>query len=205
MTDLVSGRYGAQDPFWRILGMPTNVLQSDVPVRSNAWVTGFSTLVDITTSATKKGPIVAIPVQEGDVITKVSTPIGAKEGKTSPFWFFALYSGTTTKKEATLLGQTTVSEAAQKPSKLLTAELEKTILITSANAPNGYIFGGLISEITTVCSQVGVEIPTACQKEWFTGCPEVFSTEVEQKEKSVAAEKVKTETASTKVPFIFLS
>jgi hypothetical protein len=165
----------------------------------------MSTLVDITTSATKKGPIVAIPVQEGDVISKVTALIGAKEGKTAPFWFFALYSGTTTKTEAKLLGQTTVSEAAQKPSLPLTASMEKPVLITSVNAPNGYIFAGLISEITTVCSQVGVEIPTACQKEWFPGCPEVLSTEVEQKEKSVAAATVKTETASTKVPFIFLS
>ncbi len=205
MTDLVSGRYGAYEPMWLALGKPTNASQSNIPARTNATILGCSTLVDMTTSATKKGPIVAIPVQEGDYFTKVSCLIGAKEGKTSPFWFFAVYEGTTEKHEAALLGQTTVSEAAQKPSLILTGELEKGILITSANAPHGYVFAGLISEITTVCSQVGVEVPTACQKAWFAGGPEVLATEVEQKEKSVASAKVKTETAVAKVPFIFLS
>lgn len=204
MTDLVSGRYPAQNPIWRLLGMPTNATQSDMPVRSNVDVLGLSTLVDMTTTATKKGPMVAIPVQEGDVFTKVGSLIGAKEGAAGQA-FFALYSAPGAKKEGKLLAQTTFSAAAQTKSVLFSGELESSVLITSANAPNGYIYAGLVAETATVASQIGVEIPTVWSKTpWFTGTPEALSVEATQKSAKVASETLATETAIAKVPFIFL-
>ena len=35
MADLVSGRWPQTNPWWSLLGQPTNVNQSDVPARSN--------------------------------------------------------------------------------------------------------------------------------------------------------------------------
>jgi hypothetical protein len=204
MTDLVSGRYGAYEPLWRLLGMPTNATQSDVPVRTNATVLGLSTLVDMTTTNTKKGPMVAVPVQEGDVFTKVACLIGAKEGAAGQA-FFAVYSAPAAKTEGTLLGQTTFSEAAQVKSTIFTGTLESAILITSANAPHGYVYAGLVVETATVPSEVGVEVPTVWSKTpWFTGCPEALSVEATQKAAKVASATLATETAIAKVPFIFL-
>lgn len=205
MSDLVSGRYGAQDPIWRLLGMPANKAQANVPARSNIWGLGLSTAVDQATAATKKGVFAAIPVQEGDVISAVSVLVGATEGKTGPKSFVALYSGTTAKKEAVLLGQSKVAEAAIKPGLILTEELEKSVLITSENAPNGYVFAGFVLEATTINTQIGVSVPTAAQKAWFAKTPEALAVEVTQKEAGVAAATVKTETAVSTVPFVVLT
>jgi|ERR1035437_377836 hypothetical protein len=205
MTDLASGRYGAYDPVWLMLGKPNNATQSNVPVRSNASVIGLSTLVDNATQATKKGTLVAVPVQEGDVITKVTHLVGATAGKTGPFSFVALYSGTTEKTEAKLLGQSANKSTEIKASEPWTQELEKAVLITSTNAPNGYIFAGLVLEATTIETLVGVKIPTACQKVWFPGCPEVLAVATTQKAKSEAALTTPTETALELVPLVFLS
>ena len=205
MTDLASGRYGAYDPFWRILGQPANATQSDVPVRSNAWVTGLSALSDSATQATKKGTLVAIPVQEGDAISKITVLVGATAGKTGVKSFACLYSGTTEKTEAKLLGQSAEATAELKASTAYTAELEKTVLITSENAPHGYVFAGVVVEASTIETLVSVKIPTACQKVWFAGCPEALAVATTQKEAGVAAATTKTETALELVPITFLS
>ncbi|WP_228582082.1 hypothetical protein, partial [Staphylococcus aureus] len=63
MSDLVSGRYPLQEVFWRCMGMPNNAYQSDVPARTNAVLTGLSTLTaKKNSSATKKGYFAAVPV-----------------------------------------------------------------------------------------------------------------------------------------------
>ncbi len=205
MSDLLSGHYPPQEQLWRLLGMPSNATQSNIPPRTNLSFLGYSAAVDLAATATKKGMFAAVPVQEGDVITKVSTFIGATEGKTGVKSFVAVYEGTTAKKEAALLGQSKVLEVAIKPKLILTEELEKAILITPSNAPNGYVFVGLITEATTLPTQVGVEVPVACQKNYFTKMPEVLGVEQEQEAAGEAKAKIKTETALAKVPFYFLT
>ena len=194
-----------QEPIWRMLGMPVNATQANVPARSNIYFFGYGTALDSATAATKKGVFVAVPVSEGDVISKISMLIGATEGKTGVKSFVALYSGTTAKKEATLLAQSKVAEAAIKPKLILTEELEKSVLITSENAPNGYVFAGLTVEATTIETLVGTKAVAAVQKAWFPKGPEAFAVEAEQKEAGVAEPKIKTETAVELVPYCVLT
>ena len=203
--DMTGGAYSTEDIIWKMMGRPRNATQQNIAARSNVWFTGYSAAVDLAATATKKGMFSAVPVQEGDVITKVSSFIGATEGKTGVKSFVAVYEGTTAKTEAKLLGQSKVKEVAIKPKLILTEELEKALLITSTNAPNGYVFVGLITEATTLPTQVGVEIPVACQKSYFAAMPEAFALELEQKEPGVSAALLKTETAIAKVPFYFLT
>ncbi len=204
MSDSVHGRYAVEEPIWHFLGRPTNATQSDIAARSNIYFTGYGTPLDSATAATKKGVFAAIPVQEGDVITKVGMLIGATEGKTGVKSFVAVYEGISGKKEAGLLGQSKVAEVAIKPKKLLSEELEKAILITSSNAPGGWVYAGLIVEATTINTQIGTKMVAAAQKEWFAKGPEAFAVEVTQKEAGVAEPKIATETAVELVPYIFL-
>lgn len=205
MSDLVSGRYGALEPVWTLLGRPANATQANVPGRSNISFFGYGTPLDSATAATKKGVFAAIPVQNGDVISKVTCLIGATEGKTGVKSFVALYSGISGKKEASLLGQSKVAEVAIKPKLPLTEELEKSVLITPENAPGGWVYAGLIVEATTINTQVGTNAVAATQKEWFAGGPEAYAIEVTQKEAGVAEPKTKTETAVALIPYIILT
>lgn len=205
MSDLVHGRYAVEDPIWHMLGKPTNATQSDIGVRSNIYFFGYGTALDSAQPATKKGAFVAIPVQEGDIISKVSVLVGATEGKTGVKSFVALYEGISGKKEAGLLGQSKVAEVAIKPKKILTEELEKSVLITSTNAPGGWVYAGLIVEATTIETLIGTKEVAAAQKEWFAKGPEAYGLEIEQKEAGIAEPKIKTETALELFPYVFLS
>ena len=122
----IGSRWGQADQFAVLLGNPRNATFGDVDARSNLWALGgFTAALDQATAATEKGVFAAVPVQEGDIITKVSMLIGATEGKTGVFSFAAIYSGTTAKVEASLLGQSKVAEVAIKPKLILTETLEK--------------------------------------------------------------------------------
>jgi|ERR1700729_98475 len=206
MADLVGGRWPQYNPIDRILDL-SNATQGNIPARSNFYFFGGSTLVDQATAATKKGLFVAIPVEYGDVISKVSVLVGATEGVTGVKSFVALYGGPSkAKAEATLLGQSKVAEVAIKPSKPLSESLEKSVLITTANAPFGYVYAGLIVEATTINSQLGVACPTAAQYEWFPGSPEAFSVTGTQKAAGEASTTLKIEgEANAKVPLVFLT
>ncbi len=210
MSDLVNGRWPQHNPWDVLLGSFSNATQANIPAFSNIPWFGLGPAVDQATSATKKGIFAAVPVEPGVVISKVTHLIGATEGKTVPFSFVALYSGTTNKTEAKLLAQSKVAEAAIKPKKLLTEELETPVLITTTNAPNGYVFAGLVLEATTIETLIGVAFKTAAQESLATlnkTLPEGLGIEAAQKEKSIAAATIKTETAQAveTVPFVILT
>src|ERR1035437_1298793 len=126
MTDLVVGRYGAQDPMWLIYGKPANAVQSNVPARSNVWGQKLSAVSDGALAITEVGCLAAVPVQEGDVISKATYLIGATAGVECEAGYVALYAGKATGK---LLAQSkskiyTTQVEASKPSVF---ELEKQV------------------------------------------------------------------------------
>ena len=206
MADLTGGRWPQYNPYDRIFNF-SNATQANVPARSNAYYTGINVLTDQATAATKKGVFVPIPVEYGDVISKVSVLIGATEGKTSVFSFFALYGGAKEPKgKGKLLAQSAVSEAATGVSKVLTGTLEKSQLITTTNAPFGYVWAGFTIEATPP-TLIGFNLEEAAQYEWFTGSPEGFAVIQAQKEKSVAETEITLTGAVTtkKVPLVFLT
>ena len=206
MADLTGGRWPQYNPIDRILNL-SNATQANVPARSNVYYTGINILTDQATAATKKGIFAAIPVEYGDIIKNITVLPGATAGKTGVESFVALYGGAKEAKgKGKLLGQSKVAKAEIVASKALTTELEKSVLITTTNAPFGYVFAGLTVEATTIQTLVGFAWKTATQYEWFTGAPEIFAVELEQKEAGVAATELTIEgKASEKVPLVFLT
>jgi hypothetical protein len=204
MTDIVSGRYPAYDPIWLITGKRNNETQADVPVRTNLSLFKYSTVEDGALAATKVGCLAAVPVQEGDVISSVTYLIGATPGQTVSAGFVALYTG---KAAGALLAQSKSENynEALKASEAYKFTLEKSVLITSENAPKGFIYVvlALVSAVaipTAVCSGV----PKACQQEWFTGGPEVLGGTVGTGLGTTAEATLGTVTSKANAPLVFL-
>src|ERR1039458_7464431 len=173
MTDLVSGRYGAYDPMWLIFGRPNNATQSDIPARSNVWTQKLSKLEDGAIAATEVGNVIAVPVQEGDVISNVTVLVGATPGKLVTAGFAALYAG---EKSGKLLAQSKTKNYGEgiKASEAYKFELEKSVLITT-NAPKGYVFVVIaLTSAEAMATMLSSPVPKACQYAWFTGGPEVL-------------------------------
>ncbi len=208
MTDLVVGRYGAQDPMWLIYGKPANAVQSNVPARSNVWGQKLSAVSDGALAITEVGCLAAVPVQEGDVISKATYLIGATAGVECEAGYVALYAGKATGK---LLAQSkskkyTTQVEASKPSVF---ELEKQVPITPTNAPNGYVYVVLVFESPTgvagvIPTAVSSAVPKACQYEWFTGAPEVLAGTVGTGLKTTAEATLGSVTSKAVAPLVFL-
>ncbi len=209
MTDLISGRYGSYEPMWLAFGRPNNATQSDIPARSNVYVQKLSTLSDGALAATEVGCVIAVPVQEGDVITKATFFIGATAGVECEAGYTALYEG---KKTGKLLAQskskkyTTQVEAG----KVCAMELEKSVLITASNAPHGYVYVVLVFESPTgvagvIPTMISSAVPKACQAEWYSGGPEVLFGTAGTGLKATAEETLGAVTSKAAGPIVFLT
>lgn len=182
MSDLTSGRYAAQNPSWALFGKQNNIAQPDVPAFTN--VSPGTTLEDGTAQKTKYFTAAPVFLPEGVEITKVSAFVGGTaQASTTHFWL-GVYSGLS---PSTVGGEvkpvqlavskdlTTYEPAA---TTTLSAELEKPLLITSENAPHGFVYIGFFNE-GTVASLASFKVATALTKAtsglktypWFPGAP----------------------------------
>jgi hypothetical protein len=208
---VVHGRYGVYDPMWLAFGRPNNASQSNLAIRSNAWSQKLSTTADGALAATEEGCVIPVPVQEGDIISKVTILIGGTEGKETEAGYAALYAG---KKSGKLLAQSKSKKyegaSAFTKNKPFTFELEKSVLITSVNAENGWLYVVIAIESPTgvagvIPTVVTSAVPKACQYEWFTGGPEVLSGTAGTGLKTAAEATLGAITSKAVAPLVFLS
>ena len=169
MADLVRGRYHVTNPVWCYLGQPVNVTQSDISTRSSVVVLGLSGLADTAAALTTQVcTSVPIPVEYGDVISKVAVVVGATAAGTPTNAFAALYTGVAT--TPVLMGQSTdILTAAIPASAVFTFTLTTPQLITPTNAPFGYIYATIMSKATTVPSLATVSVAAAVAYKWLLG------------------------------------
>jgi hypothetical protein len=167
---LIRGHYPTQNALQSILGQPANSAQGDLPVRTNLEYTGIGGLLD-TAASLVSGVMtaVAVPVDVGMTVTKVSVLTGGTAASTPTHSFAALYSGTTVAAPP-LIGQSTdgtttaIAASARFDFTLTTAQT-----ITAAQAPYGYIWAAVCCVGTTMPSLVtGPSNAAACQYAWFT-------------------------------------
>lgn len=170
MSDLVRGKYHVTSPFWSaVTGQASNASQVNIAPRSNVEVTGANALTDGTALTTQVATAVAIPVEIGDVISKVTVFVGATPAGTPTNSFAALYSGITV---PALLGQSVDgATAAIAASGAFVFTLPAPILVTAANAPYGYIYASVMVKATSVPSLASVTVATAVSYKWYTNGP----------------------------------
>jgi hypothetical protein len=166
MADLVRGRYNVTNPLWSYVGQAVNGTQSDIAVRSNAAVLGLAGLTDSAAALTTQVcTAVPVPVEYGDVISKVTVVVGATAAGTPTNAFAALYSGIAT-TPALLAQATDISSAAIAASAVFTFTLASSVLVTPANAPFGYIYASIMSKATVVPSLATVSVAAAVAYKW---------------------------------------
>ncbi len=170
MSDLASGRFAQTNPLWSILGQPTNVANSTYPARSNLeYLIGGGPLTDTSLGTSGVMQAVAIPIDVGTTVTKISVLVGATAASTPTHSFGALYSGTNVAAPP-LIGQSTdATTAAAAASTRFDITLTAAQTITSAQAPFGYIWAAIL--FTGTGTPTVVTVPTgatATQYQWFT-------------------------------------
>lgn len=202
--DLVSGGYPVNYTMAKITGLARNVAQGNVNVRSNMEWFGLGNPTDGALAATGVGCAVAIPVEWGDVITKISIIAGATAEGTGTHMFAALYSGIATPalmaQSADDTGAASVAASAKFDYTLATPQT-----ITTTNAPGGFVYASIAITATTVATAMVVSTPTAIGYKWFTGGPLFLSATHGSALGATAAATIASPAAKAVCPIVFLS
>ena len=138
MADLVAGLYPEFDPYQAVTAGLSNVAQPNIPAFSNVNWFGMNYTDSASGMVTAKANGVAVPVDWGAVITKVTVLCGAAAGTITHF-NVQLYSGI-----AVPAAQGTQStDSTSTPftvNTFLTVTLGSTVLVTPTNAPNRFVY-----------------------------------------------------------------
>lgn len=172
------------------------------PARSN--VSSMSAFTDGALAATGVGCFVPVEAAPGDVVTRISVPIGATAGATMTHQFAALYAGTGA--EPALIEQSTDTTSAAIPEKKLTGwNLAKPVTVTEAMAPHGFIYAEIAITASTVPSAATYGTPAGINYQWGTNAPLMFSFTAGSALAGTAAAKIESPAAKGVAPVVILS
>jgi hypothetical protein len=166
---LSGGRYPFNSPWQALLGNLANVADPTQPARSNLEWFGLGNETDGALAATGVCCAVAIPVDPGQVITKVSLIVGATPESGGSHAFAAVYSGIAVPG---LIGQATdvTGAAAIGASARFDFSLTAAQKISAAQAPNGFVYAS-ISITGTVPTALVVATPAGINYQWTPNGP----------------------------------
>ena len=167
---LVRGKYPLTNPLYNLFGQVGNVVQSNIALRTNASVTGLNALTDGAALTTQVATAVAIPVEIGDVISKVTVFVGATAASVPTNSFAALYSGVAV--PALITQSVDGGAAAIAASGSFTFTLSGPgVLVTAANAPFGYLYASVMVKATVAPTLASTTVATAVAYKWFANAP----------------------------------
>jgi hypothetical protein len=189
------------------LGNLRQSAQPQLPCRSNSSWLG-ATLLGVALQASEVGTVVAVPVQAGDIVSRVTLPVGQTKGKGVENAFAALYEGHGT--EPALVGQSKSvalkeTVAAEKP---LAFTLEEPVTVTAAMAPHGYIYVLVAMEAETMPNAIGVNCKTEAHKSLAAlsaNAPLVLAGKAGTGLKTTAKGKLESLAAVEPVPLVILT
>lgn len=201
---LIRGRYPATNPLFKLLGGQSLAAQGNMTARSNIDLLGVGGLVDGAIGATGVALSVAVPVEVGDIITNVSVLVGATAEGTGTHAFLALYSGIAA---PALLGQTAddTGAASMAASAAYTKALTTAVLITSTNAPRGFIYATVAVTATTVPTLAAVPVAAAAAYQWFTNGPKFLAATHDSGVLGTAPATMGAQTAFARAPIVVLT
>jgi len=163
--DLVGAGYPTAYPLTSLLGGLSNIVQPNEPARSNLEYFGAGNLVDGALASTGVGCFVPVPVSLGQVISKVSILVGGTGASTPTHQFAALYAGTGT--APALMGQSTdTTTAVIAASALYGWTLATAQLITSTNAPLGFVYALVAITASAIPTAATIATPAGINYQW---------------------------------------
>ncbi len=198
------GSYHATNPYRALIGAAPNVTQSNLLARSNLELLGFGALTDGALASTGVCCSVPVPVEIGDVITKITVPIGATGASVTTHSWGALYSGIAS---PALLAQSTDITTASVPvaSAAYTYTLASAVQVTPTNAPYGFIYATIAITGTTIPTAAVLGTPTAVTYKWFTNAPLGLSVTHDSSVVGTAPATMGSTTAKAVAPIVFLT
>lgn len=201
---LVRGGYPVTHSLKKLTGGAANATQSDIPARSNLEWFGMGNPTDGALAATGVGCAVPIPVEYGDVISKISIIAGATAEATGTHMFAALYSGIAV---PALLAQSAddTGAASVAASARFTYTLATPQLITPTNAPGGFVYASIAITGGTIPTAAVISIPTAIGYQWFSTGPLFFSATHGSALGATAASTIASPAAKAVAPVVFLT
>lgn len=170
--DLVSAGYPLSNPSRALLGGLSNFTQANIPARSNLEWFGASNLVDGALAGTGVGCVVAVPVDVGTPITRVSVVLGGTGASTPTHQFAAIYPGTgVAVNTGVLLAQsvdttTAAIAAGAAGAGLLTYTLASTVTPTAATAPQSFVYVMVSITASTIPTAATIATPTGINYQW---------------------------------------
>lgn len=167
MADLISGRYVETNPLMSALGLAANINQPNLPAYTNASFFGLVMADTAAAVTTAKANAVAVPVDIGAVIQKITVFVGGTVSATSTHSNFALYSGGVAAPAIIGTQSTDVTSGAGGTTANTMLQVTITpVMITAAMAPQGYIYVSYGLTATTVPSLAAFSTPTAIGYQW---------------------------------------
>jgi hypothetical protein len=204
--DLTSGYYPESYTFRKLLGSQVNATQSDLTARTNAEWLGISGVSDGALAATGVACAVAVPVENGDVISKITILVGGTAGATLTHQFAALYSGAAV---PALLGQSVDgTSGAIAASAAFSFSLPTPVEVTTGTggtAPNGFLYASLMVAATTVPTGASVAVPTAVGYQWFSNGPLFLAATHGSSLTGTAPATITGQAAKATAPLVFLT
>lgn len=160
MADLVSGGYPQSSNVLAALGQPRNVYQGNIPGRTNLEWFGLGAMVATNALvASGVGAAVAVPVDPGTVITKITVLVTATAASTPTHSWGAIYAGTGS-APALIAASADALTTAIPANAPFTWTLSTPTLITQALAPYGFIYVSASVTGTAVMTVASVTPPT---------------------------------------------
>ena len=166
---LVRGGYPVNHALRKYTGGASNLVQANIPPRSNQEWLGAPSADTAAALTTAVATSVAVPVEVGDVISKITVLVGATAAAVPTNAFAAVYSGIAV---PALLAQSTSQGAAAVPaSTAVVFTLTAPVTVTNVNAPSGFLYVSIVAAATTVPSLATVAVPAAVGYKAFATSP----------------------------------
>jgi len=166
MADLVGGMFPQRNAMAAFLGLAGNETQSNIPLRGNHEF-GIGQWVDGAVAGTGVACAVAVPMDPGTVIKRVTMLVGATAASTPTHTAVAIYSGIAT---PALLGTqgTDTTTTAVAASAVFQQALGAPYMVKPADCPNGYIYVAYTQTATACNTAWGFTTPTAVGIQFLT-------------------------------------
>ena len=200
---LVRGGYPVNHAIRKFTGGLANVAQANLAARSNQEWLGVASADTAAIAASGVAVAVAVPVEVGDVISRVSVLVGATAAGTPTNAFAAIHSGVAV---PALLGQSASTGAgAINASGVLTFALAAPVTVTNVNAPFGFLYASLVFAATTVPSVGTTLVAAAVGFKAFANSPLFLAATHGSALSTVAPATIVTPTTISTVPVVYLT
>lgn len=200
---LVRGGYPVTHWSRSLFGNTNQSAGTGAPARTNL-IYPFGNITDGAIGTTGVSTSVAVPVEWGDVISKITVFVGATAEGTGTHSFLALYSGIAT---PALLAQSAddTGAAALGASAAYGRSLATAVAITPTNAPYGFVYATVNVTASQIPTLASMATPTAVGYQLTTNGPLFFAATHGSAQGATAAATIASPTAFARAPIVLLS